>query len=115
MLTLGISFAQNSAVRQFSKTFADVAEEANPSVVTIMTEKVYDAKSFHEWTPFEEYFFPKNEPERQNKSYAIGSGVIVDEDSGYILTNNHVIDEADEIDLEDLGSMPEQDSEWISP
>ena len=99
VLTIGISFAQNSAVRQFSKTFADVAEETNPSVVTIMTEKVYDAKSFHEWTPFEEYFFPKNEPERQYKSYAIGSGVIVDEDNGYILTNNHVIDGADEVEV----------------
>ncbi|SVB97849.1 uncharacterized protein METZ01_LOCUS250703, partial [marine metagenome] len=99
VLTTSISFAQNSAVRQFSKTFADVAEEANPSVVTIMTEKVYDSKFFNERTPFKEYFFPRNEPERQYKSYAIGSGVIVDEDNGYILTNNHVIDGADEVEI----------------
>ena len=99
VLTTAISFAQNSAVRQFSKTFADVAEESNPSVVTIMTEKVYDAKSFHEWTPFEEYFFPKNKPHRQYKGHALGSGVIVDEGNGYILTNNHVIDDADEIEV----------------
>jgi len=64
-----------------------------------MTEKVYDAKSFNERTPFEEYFFPRNQPERQYKSYAIGSGVIVDEDNGYILTNNHVIDGADEVEI----------------
>ena len=99
VLTTAISFAQNSAVRQFNKTFADVAEESNPSVVTIMTEKVYDAKSFHEWTPFEEYFFPKNKPHRQYKGHALGSGVIVDEENGYILTNNHVIDDADEIEV----------------
>ena len=64
-----------------------------------MTEKTYEARSFHEWTPFEEYFFPKKEPERQFKSYAIGSGVIVDEDNGYILTNNHVIDGEDEVEV----------------
>lgn len=99
ILTTAISFAQNSAVRQFSKAFADVAEEANPSVVTIMTEKVYEAKSFHEWTPFEEYFFPKNKPKRQYKGHALGSGVIVDDNNGYILTNNHVIDGADEVEV----------------
>ncbi len=99
LLTTAISFAQNSAVRQFSKAFADVAEEANPSVVTIMTEKVFKAKSFHEWTPFEEYFSPKNKPKRQYKGHALGSGVIVDEDNGYILTNNHVIDGADEVEV----------------
>ncbi|MBH49354.1 MAG: protease [Candidatus Marinimicrobia bacterium] len=97
ILVSAISFAQNSAVRQFSKTFADVAEEANPSVVTIMTEKTYETRSFQEWTPFEDFFSPKDSPKRHYKSRAIGSGVIVDDENGYILTNNHVIDEADEV------------------
>jgi len=99
LLITATSSAQNSAVRQFSKTFADVAEKANPSVVTIMTEKTYETRSLHEWTPFEDFFSPKDTPKRKYKSRAIGSGVIVDDENGYILTNNHVIDEADEVEV----------------
>jgi len=32
-------FAQNSVLKQFSDQFADIAEKANPAVVTILTEK----------------------------------------------------------------------------
>ena len=99
LLITATSSAQNSAVRQFSKTFADVAEKANPSVVTIMTEKTYETRSLHEWTPFEDFFSPKDTPKRKYKSRAIGAGVIVDDENGYILTNNHVIDEADEVEV----------------
>ncbi len=90
---------QSSMVRQFSKSFADVAEEANPSVVTIMTETIYETKSFSEWSPFEEYFLPKHKPKKKYKGQALGSGVIVDDKNGYLLTNNHVIDKANEIEV----------------
>jgi len=90
---------QSLLVRQFSKSFADVAEEANPSVVTIMTETIYETKSFSELSPFEEYFFPKQNPKKKYKGQALGSGVIVDDKNGFILTNNHVIDKADEIEV----------------
>ena len=40
---------------------------------------------------------PQDPYQNERKSKSLGSGVIVDKDKGYILTNNHVIDDAEEI------------------
>ena len=40
LIFFGNLFAQNSVVQQFSKAFADVAEDAKPAVVTIITDKI---------------------------------------------------------------------------
>ncbi len=90
-----IILAQNSVVRQFSKAFADVAEKAKPAVVTIITDKVISLNQFDD---FGYFFFQPNMPrQREFKTNALGSGVIVDADNGYILTNNHVVDDMDGI------------------
>ena len=90
-----IIIAQNSVVRQFSKAFADVAEKAKPAVVTIITDKVISLNQFDD---FGYFFFQPNMPrQREFKTNALGSGVIVDADNGYILTNNHVVDDMDGI------------------
>ena len=87
-------FAQNSVVRQFSKAFADVAEKAKPAVVTIITDKVISMRQFDDFG----FFFQPNLPrQREFKTNALGSGVIVDSKNGYILTNNHVVDDMDGI------------------
>ena len=87
-------FAQNSVVRQFSKAFADVAEKAKPAVVTIITDKVISMRQFDDFG----FFFQPNLPrQREFKTNALGSGVIVDSNKGYILTNNHVVDDMDGI------------------
>ena len=87
-------FAQNSGVRQFSKAFADVAEKAKPAVVTIITDKVISMRQFDDFG----FFFQPNLPrQREFKTNALGSGVIVDSKKGYILTNNHVVDDMDGI------------------
>ena len=87
-------FAQNSVVRQFSKAFADVAEKAKPAVVTIITDKVISMRQFDDFG----FFFQPNPPrQREFKTNALGSGVIVDSKKGYILTNNHVVDDMDGI------------------
>lgn len=102
-ILLNVSFllAQNSIVNQFSQALADVAEKANPAVVTIMTEKVYTMNEMHKGLPFDPFrFFPRNMPDREYYGHALGSGVIVDEENGYVLTNNHVIDDADEIQVQ---------------
>ena len=92
-------FAQNSVLKQFSQAFADVAEKANPAVVTIITETEYKMEDFHQGLPFDNpFFFPRNLP-RKYHGRALGSGVIVEAEKGYILTNNHVIDKADEIKI----------------
>ena len=92
-------FAQNSVLKQFSQAFADVAEKANPAVVTIITETEYKMEDFHQGLPFDNPFlFPRNLP-RKYHGRALGSGVIVEAEKGYILTNNHVVDKADEIKI----------------
>ena len=92
-------FAQNSVLKQFSQAFADVAEKANPAVVTIITETEYKMEDFHQGLPFDNpFFFPRGLP-RKYRGRALGSGVIVEAEKGYILTNNHVVDKADEIKI----------------
>jgi serine protease Do len=78
-----------------SNAFASVAEKVNPAVVTISTETTIKQRvripSF-----FEDFFGPQGDQEREYKAQGLGSGVIVRSD-GVILTNNHVIDGADDI------------------
>ena len=79
---------QNSVVKQFSQAFADVAEKAKPAVVTIITDKLVSMNQFED---FGFFFYPPNQPrQREFKTNALGSGVIIDSKNGYILTNNHV-------------------------
>ena len=109
--------AQNSVVRQFSKAFADVAEKAKPAVVTIITDKVVSLNQFDD---FGFFFYQPNMPrQREFKTNALGSGVIVDSKNGYILTNNHVVDDMDgirvklidkrEFDATIIGTDPKSD------
>ena len=102
LIMLGGLSAQNSILKQFSDQFADIAEKANPAVVTILTEKKIDLSQSHRNLPQDNdlfrFFF--NQPrQREFRSNALGSGVIVDARKGYILTNNHVVEEMDEITI----------------
>ena len=101
-------FAQNSVLKQFSDQFADIAEKANPAVVTILTEKNIDLSQTHRNIPQDNdmfrFFF--NQPrQREFKSTALGSGVIIDGRKGYIITNNHVVEDVDEITIRLLDKM----------
>jgi Do/DeqQ family serine protease len=101
-------YAQNSVLKQFSDQFADIAEKANPAVVTILTEKKIDLSQTHRNLPQDNdmfrFFF--NQPrQREFKSTALGSGVIVDGRKGYIITNNHVVEDVDEITIRLLDKM----------
>ena len=88
-------FSQNSVVQQFSKAFADVAENAKPAVVTIITDKIMKVPNNDLYFFFNPYMDPNSE--REYKTNALGSGVIVDASNGYILTNNHVVEDMDNI------------------
>ena len=95
LLYLSVIFPQNSIVKQFSKAFADVAEKTKPAVVTIITDKVI---SVDDMDNFGYFFFHQNQQKRKEfKTKALGSGVIVDAENGYILTNNHVVADMDGI------------------
>ena len=95
ILLFALSNAQNSVVKQFSTAFADVAEKAKPAVVTIITDKVVSLNQFDDFGFF--FFQPDMQREREFKTNALGSGVIIDAKKGYILTNNHVVDDMDGI------------------
>ena len=87
--------SQNSVVQQFSDSFADVAEAAKPAVVTIITDKTMKVPNNDLYFFFNPYMDPNSE--REYKTNALGSGVIVDARKGYIITNNHVVEDMDNI------------------
>ncbi len=80
----------NSSLRG-QVSFADVADQVNPSVVSVVSTKVLDLNQMHEnfefWTPV------RPEENSKRKSLGFGSGFVVDS-RGLILTNQHVIDDS---------------------
>lgn len=88
-------FSQNSVVRQLSNAFADVAEKAKPAVVTIITDKVVSMSQYEDFGLF--FYQPGQPRQKEFKTNALGSGVIIDSKNGYILTNNHVVEDMDAI------------------
>ncbi len=81
-------------------SYADAVERAAPAVVNIYTRKVI-TEANHPFAndPIFRYFFGDNvQRPRQRTESSLGSGVIVSP-QGYILTNNHVIAAADEIQV----------------
>ncbi len=101
-------------------TLAPMLQQTLPAVVNIATSgkvRVQQSPLFND--PFFRHFFDVPEQPRERRTQSLGSGVIVDAKNGYIITNNHVIDKADEINvtLSDgrgfraklIGSDPETD------
>lgn len=81
-------------------SFAEIAEKIQPAVVNISTSHIIrpiisQGSEFPE-NEFFERFFEGNVPPYRFRRKSLGSGVIIEKE-GYIITNNHVIEEADEI------------------
>ncbi|HEY4491924.1 MAG TPA: trypsin-like peptidase domain-containing protein, partial [Acidobacteriota bacterium] len=86
--------------------FRKIAKRMNPTVVNINTTQVVRGRDpFQDFFGNDEFFrrFFGDQPEREMRQNSLGSGVIIDS-GGYILTNNHVVENADEIrvSLEDI-------------
>lgn len=91
-------------------SFADLVERLTPAVVNISsTPKASDGREFPdmpqfpEGSPFEDFFEEFMEKRGRGidaiPQASLGSGFIIDVENGYIVTNNHVIRDADEVSV----------------
>ena len=111
VLGFGLSVAPVYEAQAFGapESFAELAEKISPAVVNITTSAMIAAPTdgmpmVPEGSPFQDFFDDFGGPGQggPQRSEALGSGFVVSED-GYIVTNNHVIEGADEITIEVFG------------
>ncbi|WP_083941847.1 Do family serine endopeptidase [Salinicola socius] len=80
-------------------SYSQAVNRAAPAVVNVYSSRVVDTSQHPLMSdPFFRQFYGKNMPQRQRMLSSLGSGVVVSEE-GYILTNNHVISDADQIQV----------------
>ena len=107
ILAIAVSLAAEAGARGAPESFADLAERLLPAVVNISTTQtvrgqrgpempqVPPGSPFEDW--FKEFFDRRQGPDAPTRrATSLGSGFIIDP-SGYVVTNNHVIEGADEI------------------
>jgi len=107
LLTTVLIVAQ-AMVAQARESFADLADRVSPAVVNITTSTVVaqgagPSPIVPEGSPFEDFFREfrdrSGQGDRPRRTSALGSGFVISED-GFVVTNNHVIESADEIIIE---------------
>lgn len=109
-LTLMFVLVQAAIAQATPESLAPLAEKISPSVVNITTTTMIEGRTgpqgiVPEGSPFEDFFRDfqdrnrDGEGNRPRRSSALGSGFVISED-GYVVTNNHVIEGADEILIE---------------
>lgn len=83
------------------KSFAELAKKVKPAVVNISTTKEIKGRSYNQWGAldpfFRDFFGPyyQTQPPKQ-EHHSLGTGFIINK-QGDIITNNHVVEGADEI------------------
>lgn len=128
-LTSGLDLAKETSASapppavMVPSSFSEVAKIVSPAVVNISTEKVIQTQGrqpfrhfqgpFDKNDPFYDFFerFFGDRPQREFKQRSLGSGFIIDE-NGYIVTNNHVVENADKIKIK-LNNGKEYEGEVV--
>ena len=106
-LLILFSITFSNSLKAYTDSFADLVENLSPAVVSIASTTIITNNSenqmpqFPEGSPFDEFFKDYFDNERRNSPSqrpmtGLGSGFIIDQE-GIIVTNNHVIEGADEI------------------
>ncbi len=118
-----VSEAKTKVSYQIPENFTDLAKIASPAVVNIRTVKTikgggrvyrhFFKSPFGKQDPFNDFFdqFFGNESQRNFKQRSLGSGFIINKE-GFIITNNHVIEDADKIKVK-LKNGKEFDAEIV--
>jgi serine protease Do len=120
LLAAPVALPAPAEARSAPESFADLAERLLPSVVNIQTTQTVqagpnrqgpDAPQFPPGSPFEEFFREffdrqqrqgqQGQPQRPRRAQSLGSGFVIEytNGEGYVVTNNHVIDGADEVSV----------------
>ncbi len=97
---VALSATASAGIPFFSKnevpSLAPMLEETTPAVVSIAVKGTQTSRQ--EVPEMFRYFFgAPNEQVQERPFRGLGSGVIIDAKNGYVVTNNHVVDNADEI------------------
>jgi serine protease Do len=94
-------------------TFRQVAQQASPTVVSIKTTATRETSSLEEFFGLQgPRNNPRGRPQAPELAVSAGSGFIIDK-SGYILTNNHVVEDATKIEVK-LAAMDDNETHWLS-
>jgi len=99
MAAPGIAAWPTEVGGQTLPSLAPMLERSMPAVVNISTSTNVNTQEnpLMNDPVFRHFFGIPNQPRRQQQRNSLGSGVIVNKEEGYVLTNNHVIDKADKI------------------
>ena len=100
--SMSVSFVSNAALPFFSSekgevpSLAPMLDKATPAIVSISVEGTQISR---QRVPemFKNYFGGKDEQVQERPFKGLGSGVIIDAKKGYVVTNNHVVANADDI------------------